>query len=405
MKLLTKTVVMRKGSQGRPVAYARIRWEDHTGRIRTQEKRATSRTAAKALRDQMAARFEAEGPPKANADRLTFADLARQYIEERCVPAVYAGERKIAGQKHPEKLRNHVERLVSYFGPRRLLELQQDWEAVQTYKMHLLATPTQHGRPRSIHDVNNQLRILRAVLNFGRRKGWIHTSPFLIGEPLINPGDELPRAREERPGEIEALLAVCTGRRAHLRPWIVVAHQTAARPGEVSRIERRDLLWDEGLIRLRASTTKTNRERFVPMTESLRTELRAWLEFVASDPGWSREVPDEPTARIFGKGASNKTAFFAACREAGIANLQRKDLRKFSTTRLVAALEAAGIHHIHGMAITGHTQEKTFRTYIVTGKAMAQEVAAALEAWQQRKQEAQLPTEESRESKDGVDGC
>src|SRR5262249_47597536 len=151
----------------------------------------------------------------------------------------------------------------------------------------------------------------------------------------INPGDEVPRRRPEKRGEFEKLLRQCVGPRAHLRPWILCAIETSMRPGEITRLTRGDILFDEGVIRVTASNSKTNRERYVPLTAPLAAELRSWFNAVAEDPVLSEKFPDGPESRIFGEAKTNRKAFATACRLAGIRNLQRKDLRKWATTRYV----------------------------------------------------------------------
>jgi hypothetical protein len=83
---------------------------------------------------------------------------------------------------------------------------------------------------------------------------------------------------------------------------------------------------------------------------------------------------------------TNKKAFKTACRDAKIENLQRKDLRKWGTTRLVAALRGYGIPELHGMAITGHTKISTFQWYLNTDRDTVTAAAAALDARRKKKE-------------------
>ena len=312
------------------------------------------------------------------------------------IEPVYLGERKVAGYKHKDRLENRIDRLVEYFGPVLLADLTVP--KIEDYKLHLIKMPTKRkdaeGNPkqRSPYYVNHQLRTLRLLLNFAKRRHWIQENPFnLAGEPLINPGDELPRHRPENPGELDRLIEKCAGPRVHVRPWIVTAIETALRPGEIDRLTRADVLFDQGVIVARATTTKTNRRREVPLTRLLAAELRAWLRFVAEDEEWSERVPDRPDALIFGGVKSNKKAFSTACRNAGIENLQRKDLRKWGTTRLVAALRRHNIPELHGMTITGHTRISTYRWYLNTDRETVTAAGAALDA--ERNQKGEQPGE------------
>ena len=366
--------------------YGRLCFKRPDGRWAERVRRAANKTNAKSVADDLLREYlEEQKPVLAPPKNPTFAEVCADFRQSKMIDAVYLGERKVAGYKHPKKLNNQILRLERRFGEMRASEITVS--AIEAYKLHLIQTPTQHGRPRSPHDVNQQLRTLRLLLNHARRQGWILQNPFEQAR-LINSADEQPRFRPEGEGELERLLAEAKGRRAHIRPWIVLAVETAMRAGEINGIRRADVLFDEGVIVARQFTTKTNRRREVPLTPLLAEELRAWLAFVAEDEEWSKLVPDKPDAPIFGAAKSNKTAFNTACRRAGIQNLQRKDFRKWGTTRLVQALRQAGIAEIHAMKVTGHTQFKTFESYVITDREIVRDAGRALEVLRERKASA-----------------
>jgi len=128
--------------------------------------------------------------------------------------------------------------------------------------------------------------------------------------------------------------------------------------------------------------TRFEKQRSVyDVNHQLRT-LRLLLNF-AKKSRWLKEspmrVPDEPSARIFGPAASNRKAFATACRKAGIKNLQRKDLRKWATTRYVAGARRAGIPENQVMTMTGHTKFETFRWYLLTDRETVRSLGEALD--------------------------
>lgn len=366
MNKVYKDAIQRAG-----VWYGRLRIRLPDGTERSRSKVATSKAHAKRLAD----RLEREYLSTAviDSDRVTFADLVSRFKAERLQPAVYHGERKVSGYKWPRKLELRVDRLAKYFGRTLLADITP--AVIQAYKAELIRQPTRYRRQRSPYDTNHQLRTLRLLLNYAIEQGWIQSNPFARVR-LLDVESEQPRERPERPGELERLLAACTGKRRPLRFWIIVAIETAARVSEIGRLEWRDVLWEEKLIRLRVGTTKTQRERFVPLTDRLDWNLRAWHEYCER----SERFSVHPEAKIFGGIISNKTAWNSACRAAGLEDLRRQDLRHWATTRLVNALAAAGIAPQHGMKMTGHTQEKTFRRYITTDKAIVREIGAALDS-------------------------
>lgn len=133
-------------------------------------------------------------------------------------------------------------------------------------------------------------------------RGWILENPCTKIDKLVNEADEKIRERPEQAGELEAILNQCSKRRRlHIRYWIICAIETGARTSEVDGIERRDVLFDEKVIRLRVTTTKTQEERYVPLTGLLEASLREWFEIIPNTPYWKKRVPDDPEARIFGR--------------------------------------------------------------------------------------------------------
>jgi integrase len=105
-------------------------------------------------------------------------------------------------------------------------------------------------------------------------------------------------------------------------------------------------------------------------------------------------VPDNPEALIFdGITAPAVThLFIKVCKKAGLDDLHFHDLRHWATTDLVNAFMAAGIAPQHAMAITGHSQEKTFRRYLRTDDFTVKEAAKALDALKSKKAETKSET-------------
>ena len=357
--------------------YGRLRITLPNGKHKDYWRQGINKTNARQKAEELEAEYLAGGSEAMNAREMTFSGLCAEFRAKKLIDPVYLGERKVAGYKHKEKLNGHLRRLEKYWGASLLHEITLP--KIEDFKLYLIRKPTKRGGQISAYDVNNQLRALRLVLNFAKKNRWIQTNPFEFADKLINVADEIPRDRPEKDGELEQLLAACTGRRLHIRYWILCSIETAARTSEVDRITREDLLWDEGVIRLRVSTTKTQQERFVPITALLGRELREWLDIISTSEYWSRRIPDTPDARIFGPQTSNEVGFANAVRDAGLVNLMRRDLRHWGTTRLVDALAKAGLSDKHGMKITGHTVEKTFRRYLRTDKEIVRAAGAALD--------------------------
>jgi integrase len=221
-------------------------------------------------------------------------------------------------------------------------------------------------RARSIAAVNRELELLRAVLRFSQREGWIAKSPFELGAPLISKASETRRERVLSFEEEARLLAACTGRREHLRPLVITALDTGMRRGELFKLQWSDVDFGAGVIHVRATNTKTEQARTVGMTRRIREELLALRKL----------APPDPSITVFGIKSTVKNSFAAALREAGIENYTFHDCRHTATTRLTAS----GMPPAEAMKITGHTQMVTFQRYINITDDAARSGAERLDA-------------------------
>lgn len=393
----------KKKSHGKSTAkidgkwYGRVRARKPDGTAKTYYTRqCRTKSEARTETDALERKFLADGRESVEAETLTFAQLAERYLETKVVEAVYIGERKVAGMKHPDQVRRRVRQIAEYFGPS--LVQQITYADLEAYKLHLVNKPTRTGGQRSIYDVNHHLRHLRAILNFALRNRWLRENPFHLGDPLVNAADELPRDRGQSPGEFQRLLDACYGRRAHLRVLVLLGMDTALRPAEILRLKSSQIHLEEKLIVATATTTKTNREREVPISNRLAAALRDWLdaglrEWLYYSPAHGQvdheELLNNPAATIFGNIKSVKVAWASACQEAGIKDLKFKDLRHWATTDMVEAGARAQVSDKHIMKITGHTQEKTFRRYLTTNRTTVERVGAALEAMREQEQKTE----------------
>lgn len=362
---LQSFIVETTDHHGKTIHIARVRWRDKaTGKLKTIERKGRNRSHAKQLLDQLKAKH---GTAPSNGPRTdaTFSDLATQYLADKVTEAVIVDGRKVSGFKHPAPERIRVKRLVSYWGNYRLKEITA--RDIEQYKAYLYKLPTKHKKQRKPADVNHFLRRFRHMLNYAISIGWLDKSPIEQVENYINAADEIPRSRPEKPDELDKLLNGVTNRTRYLRVWIALAAETAARPNEINGLTLGDLFFEQNIIRLRVSTTKTQRERFVPMPQWVKQELLEWIEIAGLT---------EPTEPLF-LGIKGLTAWRRLKERVGLQDVQRRDLRHWATTRMLKAMSQNGYAPTHTMIVTGHTVERTFRRYVDSPETFA---AAAAEA-------------------------
>jgi len=342
---------------------ARLTFTDETGKRRNIKRKAKNKTEAKERLKELLRQLEDRGEHALDGDRITFRELARVYEERRLVPAEYHGERKVSGMRNHRTPKEHLRVLAAHFGIRRIKNITHS--DVEQFKQTRLKAPTIKDKQRSIASVNRELEILRAVFRFAIRQGWLARSPFEMGAPVISKADEVRRERVLSHDEELRLLAACTGRRAHLKSLLIAALDTGARRGELLKLTWTDIDFENRLINLRATTTKTQRSRTIGMTGRLSSELLLLYE----------RSTKEPDSLVFGITDTVKKSFASACKAAGIENFRFHDCRHSAITRMIQSGMAA--HLI--MKVSGHTQPITFSRYVNVDDQTARQAASALD--------------------------
>lgn len=386
--------------------FARVQYTDeNTGKRRELMRKAKDEGDAQKIIKRLIRQLEKGGAREVDGDRMKFRQLAAEYKKRKLIPAEYHGERKVAGLRSLKPAQVNLESLIEYFGGKRISTIRHD--DVEQYKLTRLNEPTRrdvarHERElktnskadlratRTIASVNRELELLRAVMRFAQRQGWLSRSPFETGAPVISKADEVRRERVLTHDEERRLLDACGERmkvyncrrgkkivqitvqdkgerRAHLRPLIIAALDTAMRHGELLKLRWSDVNLDAREILIRAMNTKTARARVVAMTPRLHAELKT-LKATA---------PPDPEGLVFGVTDSVKRSFAAACKVAGIDGFRFHDCRHTAITRMVQA----GLPPMEVMKISGHTQMTTFARYVNPNSHSVRRAADALAAF------------------------
>ncbi len=311
--------------------------------------------------------IEDDGATSIPVDRMTFAELAKDYEENELIPAEYIGEKKVADRRDLRSSKAWLKSLTEHFGKKRLNQIT--FGDIKAYKLILIRRPVRspqqnynvvrqevqqnyngngdNGKQRSIAAVNRELEFFRTVLNYAVANGKLARNPFKSGngQPLIERAAENKRERFPTFGEEMALLCVCVGEgdrgRAHLRPIFIVAADTGLRRNELFTLERFDLDFHRRVINVRAFNAKTNRPRPIPMTQRVYEELLKLCE-------------KNPEGRIFGGLKEVKRSFGTACRLNGIKDLHFHDLRHAFVSRSILA----GVPPAVALKASGHASEE-----------------------------------------------
>lgn len=259
-------------------------------------------------------------------------------------------------------MRHLVRASADYFGKRLLRSIT--YTDLEQFKKYRLNTPTQYKRPRAIASVNRELSTLRRMLNVAKRNKWILSRPFNDGEPLILLSQENKRERILTEKEEEQMLALCTGKRAHLKPILIMALDTGMRRGEIFKLTWKEVDFEEKLIYVRAFNNKLMKPRWLAMTD--RPEVTLKELYLRS--------PKESDGLVFGIKSNVRHSFRWIKKQLGIADARFHDLRHTTATTLVR--EHVPLQEV--ARILGHTQVQTTFRYINADVDTAKRAAKAL---------------------------
>ncbi|HZS05327.1 MAG TPA: site-specific integrase [Blastocatellia bacterium] len=343
---------------------ARITWTDSLGKRRYRKQKVATKTEGRQLLKKWGALLEQIGGDRmVDAAKLTFRKLADIYAERKLIPPVIRGTERVAGLRSYKVQRGYLKALLESFGARKIAGItHSDLEA---YREARLQTKTYRGTDRSMANVHRELALLRAILNFAKRQGWLSRTPFEMGESVIRVANETQRDRILTRQEEERLLAVCTGKRSHLCAIVIGLVDTALRKGELLALEWRDVDLGSGLIHVRGETTKTLKERKVGITVRLKAELERLALLKAA-----------PTDRVFPSGDFQKS-FMTARQKAGIENLHAHDLRHTAITRWIQS----GMPVAEVMRLSGHRTLNVAFRYINADDNTARRAAEAMDGF------------------------
>lgn len=345
--------------------YARVRFKDDSGKQRDIWKKAGSRGEARRIIHKILRDIEVLTPKELDAANMTFADLAKHYLERYLQPATYVDDRKVSGLRSLVTARTVVKPLIEHFGNHRLKSIT--YGQVRSYKQMRLQTPTRQGGQRSIATINRELGQLRRMLRIAVREQWMPRNPFSEGDALISLNDENQRTRILSLSEEGRLLAAIDSQplRSHIKGIVLIALDCALRRGEIFTLRWSDVDLKNRTITVRAFNAKTATSRTVAMTIRVYEWLRHWSENVTGE-----------TAYVFNVKVTIKTAWTKICREAGIEDFHFHDCRATCITRMIEA----GMPHASVMRVSGHNTLSCLFRYIRADSQTVFRAAAALDA-------------------------
>jgi integrase len=273
----------------------------------------------------------------------------------------------------------HLQVFFNVFCGKRLDEITPAF--VEKFKRDRLESVTRRGRKRAPASVNRELEVLSRIFSLAMEQDIVIANPCRKVKKLQV---DNVRTRYLSVEEEESLLAVLTGRLAHLWPIIIIAIDTGLRRRELLSLEKEQV--DLSLEVINVKRTKSGKGRTVPMTPRVREELRLLCE--ASDSQYVFANADT------GKAITDvKHSFVSAVKAAGLEDFTFHDLRHTFGTRLAAS----GADVVKIRELMGHASITTTIRYMHASDSGKREAIAKMAASYTEQRCHKIVTKEKRQ--------
>ncbi len=252
--------------------------------------------------------------------------------------------------------RSVLNALIESFGNLRLCEVTP--QGVLDFQQKRASEITTRKIKRSRATVNRDMAVLSAIFKLACRLGEVRENPVSKIQYFGN----LPKRDRVLSDEEEVLLLDAIGEDLQLHRQVEILLYTGLRRNELFLIEWRYIDLEHGKLRLRADTTKTGKQRTIPLFSNVR-QIFAELhdETKATDP--NDKIFAGPDSRVVAFSLKLKDV----CNRIGIENLTSHSLRHTFSTRAnrfgvdpFAQKEALGHAKLSQTADYTHQSNETF---------------------------------------------
>jgi len=332
----------------RPTRSGKEKWHIYyrvsTGKyVRKAVKDATSRQEALKILHKKATEALADSNGIRKPKDQTFAEFAKTYLDNT---------------KHLKDWANNDYRinrnLLPYFGKFSLKDITA--EHIEAYRRKRLDTVRFKNKKKiSPLTTNRELALLKVMFSKAVDYGYASSNPVKKVK-MISESDSA-RERILTPAEERTLLEKAP---QHFRPFLTIALNTGMRRGEILSLKWPQIDFGKRLVYV--IKTKSSRNRFVPMNDTLYQTLRS-LKSEAN--GTEKVYPFKYVQGVFEK----------ARVDAGLNGLRLHDLRHTFATRLIQS----GADPFTVQRILGHSTITMTMRYVHPSEGLMREAVANLE--------------------------
>src|SRR6266481_994342 len=313
------------------------------------------RNQAVSILRQRQAEVDQRGPLALRTPKLTFTDLARDFITDY----------RVNGKRSVGKAEKSVAHLAQYFGGYRAVNIttQHVRAYVETRQRAGLANGT----------INRELAALKRMFQLAAKAKLLSTD-HVPDIPMLK--EAPPRAGFFESEQFEALMKYL---RPEVQPVARFGYELGWRLREIITLEWRQVNLSDGSVRLDPGITKNGEGRVAYCSTELLAVLRA-------QKAATRELEREKgiiIPRVFHRKGRRILRFLAswqtACKKAGVPGKFFHDLRRTAVRNMVRA----GIPERVAMQISGHRTRSVFERYNITSDGDLRDAARKIGAHHQ----------------------
>lgn len=289
------------------------------------------------------------------------ADNYLSFLEEFYKPHLKATLRK--GRDNEENVAETMACLVRRFPEFHRLTLGEISPLLIDKWIH---RRSEEVKPTSI---KRQLNDLHACLSYATKRGLLSKNPFDELDAYeteeservryLSPDEEerLRKALDARELEMKARLkAAADGFVDHLKPAIIISLNTGLRRGELLKLKRQSIDFEQNILTVEAGTAKSAKTRRVPLNAEALSILKAWL--------WQKKESGVQSLFVFSDVDGQpfrdmRTSWEGLVARAALSDFRWHDLRHTFASKLAIA----GIDIYRIKDLLGHTDIKMTSRY------------------------------------------